>query len=214
MSLDDKMWKDVVALHVTATWLDPTLKSFSFVSNSEERQALLCQAETVVEGHAVAAASDLYQKKGENDIEVTAEDHEADIEEVTEVEEKQHAKRRKYDPLLEFQNSTMEERPDAKLKKSARDLKTEVCEEIRCYNHMGGVSLHQANAIRAVGSNFKVVRPFGTDSYIIYSVEGTFNMRSMLLLRGSGGMPPRKILKNRCSEIASESIFVNFCLYY
>ena len=62
-ALDDKMWKDVVALHVTATWLDPTLKLFSFVSNSEEQQALLRQAETVVEGHAVAAASDLYQKK-------------------------------------------------------------------------------------------------------------------------------------------------------
>ena len=101
-ALDDKMWKDVVVLHVTAIWLDPTLKSFSFVSNSEERQASLRQAETVVEGHAVAAASDLYQKKGEDDIEVTAEDHEDDIEEVTEVEEKQHAKRRKYNPLLKF----------------------------------------------------------------------------------------------------------------
>ena len=101
-ALDNKMWKDVVALHVTATWLDPTLKSFSFVSNSEKRQALLCQAETVVEGHAVAAASDLYQKKGENNRKVTTEDHEDDIEEVTEVEEEQDAKRRKYDPLLEF----------------------------------------------------------------------------------------------------------------
>ena len=59
--------------------IDPTLKSFSFVSNSEEQQALLRQAETVVEGHAVAAASDLYQKKGENDREVTAEDHGDDI---------------------------------------------------------------------------------------------------------------------------------------
>ena len=48
----------IVALHVTATWLDPTLKSFSFVSNSEESQALLHQAETVVEGHVIAAASD------------------------------------------------------------------------------------------------------------------------------------------------------------
>ena len=27
-------------------------------------------------------------------------------------------------------------------------------------------------------------------------------MRSMLILGGSGGMPPRKILKNRCSEMA------------
>ena len=58
MALDGEMWKDIVALHVTATWLDPTLKSFIFVSNSEERQALLHQAETVVEGHAIATASD------------------------------------------------------------------------------------------------------------------------------------------------------------
>ena len=41
--------------------------------------------------------------------------------------------------MLEFRNSTMGEQPDAKLKKSARDLKTEVCVEIRRYKHMGGV---------------------------------------------------------------------------
>ena len=27
-------------------------------------------------------------------------------------------------------------------------------------------------------------------------------MRSMLILGGSGGMPPQEILKNRCSEMA------------
>jgi len=26
MVLDSKMWKDIVALHVAATWLDPTMK--------------------------------------------------------------------------------------------------------------------------------------------------------------------------------------------
>jgi len=31
-------------------------------------------------------------------------------------------------------------------------------------------------------------------------------MCSMLLPGGSGGMPPSKILKNRCSEIESEGI--------
>jgi len=36
MALDSKMWKNIVALHVAATWLDPTLKSFSFVNDSEE----------------------------------------------------------------------------------------------------------------------------------------------------------------------------------
>ena len=150
MALDGKMWKDIVALHVTATWLDPTLKSFSFVGNSEERQALLHQAETVIEGHAIAAASDLYQKTEEDDREVTAEDQENDTEEVTEVEEEKHAKRCKHDPLLEFRNSTMGEQPGAKLKKFARDLKTEVYEEIRRYKNIGGVSLHQANAARII----------------------------------------------------------------
>ena len=28
-ALNDKLWKDVVALHGTATWRNPTLKSFS-----------------------------------------------------------------------------------------------------------------------------------------------------------------------------------------
>ena len=36
---------------------------------------------------------------------------------------------------------------------------------------------------------------------------------SMLLLGGSGGMPPRKILKNKTSEIASESILINKTSY-
>ena len=35
-ALDDKMWEDIVALHVAATWLDPTLKSLSFISHNEE----------------------------------------------------------------------------------------------------------------------------------------------------------------------------------
>ena len=46
-ALDDKMWEDIVALHVAATWLDPTLKSFSFISHNEERNGILKQAEEV-----------------------------------------------------------------------------------------------------------------------------------------------------------------------
>ena len=38
------------------------------------------------------------------------------------------------------------------------------------------------------------------------SVRSTLSMRSMLLLGGLGACPPRKILKNRCSEMASENI--------
>ena len=43
----------------------------------------------------------------------------------------------------------MGEQPSAKLKKSARDLKTEVF-EVRRYKSMGGVSLHQENAARII----------------------------------------------------------------
>ena len=75
------------------------------------------------------------------------------------------------------------------------------------------------NIYKAVGSNLIVVRPKKEMHQSIRnlpvwwrkqlaSVQSTLSMRSMLLLGGSGGMPPRKILKNRCSEIASESIFV------
>lgn len=35
--LDEKLWPDISALHVTASWLDPTLKSFSFVKDIGER---------------------------------------------------------------------------------------------------------------------------------------------------------------------------------
>ena len=44
----------------------------------------------------------------------------------------------------------MKEQPGAKLKKSARDLKTEVFEEIRRCKSMGGVSLHQENTARII----------------------------------------------------------------
>ena len=42
---------------------------------------------------------------------------------------------------------------------------------------------------------------------MLYSiVRSTISMRSMLMLGVSGGMPPRKILKNTYSEIESETI--------
>ena len=73
----------------------------------------------------------IFIKKQQMTENVTEEDHEDDI---TEVEEEQYAKRYKHDPLLEFRNSVMGEWPGAKLKKSARDLKTEAFEEVRRYN--------------------------------------------------------------------------------
>ena len=128
-ALDDKMWEDIVALHVAATWLDPTLKSFSFNSHNKERNGVLKQAEEVIEGHAVVAACDLYQEAADG-REVPEEDQEDDV---IEIEEEQCAKRYKHDPLLEYRNSIMGEQPGEKLKKSARDLKTEVLDAIRVW---------------------------------------------------------------------------------
>ena len=55
---------------------------------------------------------------------------------------------------------------------------------------------------RGVGSNFEVVRPDYEDVYngcfnkLINIVRSTTSMRSMLLLGGSGGMPPQEIFEN------------------
>ena len=46
------------------------------------------------------------------------------------------------------------------------------------------------------------------------SVRSTLSMRSMLLLGGLGACPPSKILKNRCSEMASENIFIKRKFFY
>ena len=47
----------------------------------------------------------------------------------------------------------------------------------------------------------------GCFNKLINIVRSTISMRSMLLLGGSGGMPPRKFLKIRYSEIDSDGIF-------
>jgi len=62
----------------------------------------LGQAETVVQDHAIAAAHELDQKRKQEDIEATTEELEDDCKDAAEFEEEQHAKRCKYDPLLEF----------------------------------------------------------------------------------------------------------------
>jgi len=108
------------------------------------------QAEKVVQDLAIAAAHELDQKRKQDHIEVTAEDLEDDRKDAAEFEEEQHVKRCKYDPLLEFQNNSTGKQPSNGTKKSSRDLKAEVHEEIRCYKSMGGVSLHQPNAVRII----------------------------------------------------------------
>ena len=48
--------------------------------------------------------------------------------------------------------------------------------------------------------------PPGSKRLYVLLCFGTISMHSMLMLGGSGGMPPQKILKNRCSEIESEGL--------
>ena len=43
-------------------------------------------------------------------------------------------------------------------------------------------------------------------------MQSTISMCSMLMLGGSGGMNPRNFLKNKCSEIESESILESIYL--
>ena len=44
LTLDRKMWKDITAVHVAASYLDPSLKIFSFINNTKEWKNLLEQA--------------------------------------------------------------------------------------------------------------------------------------------------------------------------
>ena len=50
-ALDDKMWADITAIHVAASYLDPSLKSFSFIKGVKEQKGLLAQAEEGVREH-------------------------------------------------------------------------------------------------------------------------------------------------------------------
>ena len=64
-ALDGKLWVDMNALHVAASYLDSSLKSFSFVKNIRERKNLLEQAVQVRE-NAVSYAGILVTDKSED----------------------------------------------------------------------------------------------------------------------------------------------------
>ena len=61
--LDKNMWPDIITLRVVACWLDPTLKTFSFIENIPDHTALLKQAEDVVTSHCIATVSELYSQE-------------------------------------------------------------------------------------------------------------------------------------------------------
>ena len=103
-ALDTKMWDDITALHVAAAYLDPSLKTFSFVRDAKERRSL---SEQAVSMNAMSIAKELvYPQKESEDSDVEA--MESNEEEV-EAELERASKRLKHDPLAEFRNAAADE---------------------------------------------------------------------------------------------------------
>jgi len=44
LQLDDKVWSAIIAVHLTATYLDPTLREFLFVPTAQDRTVFISQA--------------------------------------------------------------------------------------------------------------------------------------------------------------------------
>ena len=136
-ALDGKMWVDINALHVAASYLDPSLKSFSFVKNTRERKNLLEQAVQAIRENAVSYAGILVtDESGDSDIEDTAESPDSDG----------ASKKAKYDPFAEFRNAVL----DTRSGHASTDYEADVDDEFRRYNSISGVSLQQPDAVRSV----------------------------------------------------------------
>ena len=98
-ALDGKMWVDITALHVAASSLDPSLKSFSFVKDATERKNLLEQAVQAAKENALSCILVTDDHLGDSDIEGTAaEAHDNDI----------AFKKAKFDPFAEFRNAALD----------------------------------------------------------------------------------------------------------
>ena len=101
--------EDITGLHDGASYLDPSLKGFSFVKDAVEWCNLSEQAADGVKHHAMEVAKvHVYPIKepGDSDVEVLEND---DQERETSVEHTN--KRAKYDPLVEFRNATSDGGP-------------------------------------------------------------------------------------------------------
>ena len=144
MALDSKMWEDISALHVAASYLDPSLKGFSFVKDTGERRNLSEQAADIVKKNAMVAAKIHVHPAKEledSDVEVLEND-----EQEREAADEFTNKRTKYDPLAEFRYTATDGGP----RKKSSNLTAEVNEELRHYNSITGVNLKQAHAIRNI----------------------------------------------------------------
>ena len=92
------MWVGT-AIHVATSYLDPSLKSFSFIKDVKERKGLLAQAEEAVRENAMSYSGIL----------VTDDSDCSDIEDCTTGEQSDReddvvSKKAKYDPFSEFRN--------------------------------------------------------------------------------------------------------------
>jgi len=142
VALDSKMWEDVTALHVASSYLDPSLKGFSFVRDAGERRNLSKQAEELVRHNAMIVAK-MYVYPDSDELE------DGDIEALEDDEEERQevAKRTKHDPLAEFRNAST---GSGSSKKKSSNMMAEVDEELRRYHSISDVNLKQAHAVRSI----------------------------------------------------------------
>ena len=130
------MWIDITALHVAASYLDPSVKTFSFVNNIRERKNLLEQAVKAARENALSC------------ICVTDESEDSDIEDIGESSDNDVAsKKTKYDPFAEFRNAALDMSKGTC--HESKDFAADV-EELRRYNSIAGVGLQQPDAVGSV----------------------------------------------------------------
>ena len=71
--VDSKMWEDITGLHIAASYLDPSLKGFSFVKDTDQRCNLSEQVANIVkENVMIAAKNHVYPTKELEDSNVEA----------------------------------------------------------------------------------------------------------------------------------------------
>ena len=133
---DRKMQIDVTALHVAASYLDPSLKT-SFLNNTRERKNLLEQGVKAARENALSC------------IFVTDESEDSEIKDIGESSGNDVAsKKTKYDPFAEFRNADLDTSKGTCCE--SKDFEADVEEELRCYNSIAEVGLQQPNAVRSV----------------------------------------------------------------
>ena len=143
-ALDSKMWEDITALHLAASYLDPSLKGLSFIKDTGEQHNLSEQAADIVKQNAMTAAKvHMYpaNELEDSDVEVlenNGQERETAVEHTN--------KRAKYDPLAEFRNAAT----DSESRKKSSNLIAKINEELRCYSSVTGVNLKQPHAVRSI----------------------------------------------------------------